>query len=46
MPNSTAERWMPDNAGFYHVAYGLALAIYLLYAISLGRRIRRLNDHK
>lgn len=37
---------MPDNAGYYHVAYVVAIGIYVLYAISLRRRIQRLNGLK
>jgi hypothetical protein len=31
---------MPDNAGFMHAAYGVAAAVYTLYALSLWRRGR------
>lgn len=34
---------MPDNSGYYHAAYGLAIAIYALYAISLFVRRSRLR---
>ncbi len=34
---------MPDNAKFLHLAYGVALAIYALYAWSLYVRGRRLR---
>jgi len=34
---------MPDNAIYYHVAYSIALGIYLLYGISLFVRRSRLR---
>lgn len=34
---------MPDNAKFYYLAYGVALSIYALYALSLYLRGRRLR---
>jgi hypothetical protein len=34
---------MPDNAKFFHLAYGVALTIYALYALSLYLRGRRLR---
>jgi hypothetical protein len=37
---------MPDNAGFYHAAYVIAIAIYVLYAVSLRRRLGRINGSR
>ncbi len=34
---------MPDNAGFYHAAYIVAVVIYVVYAISIGRRTAKLR---
>ncbi len=34
---------MPDNAGYYHVAYIAAIGIYLLYALSISARRARLR---
>jgi hypothetical protein len=42
----TGRRSMPDNAGFYHVAYVVAIAIYVLYAFSLRKRIAGLRGTK
>lgn len=33
---------MPDNAGYYHVAYAATLALYTGYALSLWWRRRGL----
>ena len=34
---------MPENSGFYHAAYVVALVLYVGYAISLKRRMDRLR---
>lgn len=34
---------MPDNGGFYHVAYGLAAAIYAVYALTIYWRWKRVR---
>jgi len=34
---------MPDNAFYYHVAYAAAIAIYVMYALSLVKRKRSLR---
>jgi hypothetical protein len=34
---------MPETSWYYHVAYTIALSIYVLYAISLLTRRRRLR---
>ncbi|HVD60122.1 MAG TPA: hypothetical protein VNC11_04560 [Gemmatimonadaceae bacterium] len=36
---------MPDNSGYYHLAYVLAAVIYGLYAVTLYLRRKRLRDH-
>lgn len=46
MPNSSREGRMPDNAIYYHLAYIVAIAVYVLYAISIRRRINRLSGPK
>jgi len=33
----------PDNAGYLHAAYAAAVIIYLLYALSLSRRRKRVR---
>ena len=35
---------MPDNAGFLHAAYGVALTAYALYALSLWLRHRAVRQ--
>jgi hypothetical protein len=35
---------MPDTSGYYHAAYAIALSIYVLYALSLYMRRKRLRD--
>lgn len=35
---------MPDNSGFYHAAYVVAVVIYGLYALSIRRRAGKLRD--
>jgi hypothetical protein len=46
---SSATRWpppprhMPETSSYYHIAYGVALSIYALYALSLYTRRRRLR---
>ncbi len=32
---------LPDNAGYYHAAYGIAAVVYLGYALLLVRRRAR-----
>ena len=34
---------MPDNAPYYHAAYAAAIAIYLLYTLSLAQRRKKLR---
>lgn len=34
---------MPDTARYYHIAYVAAATIYLLYALTLWRRSRRVK---
>jgi hypothetical protein len=34
----------PDNAGYFQAAYVAAAAIYLLYALTLWIRARRLRE--
>jgi hypothetical protein len=34
---------MPETSTYYHVAYGIALTIYALYAISLWVRRKNLR---
>lgn len=36
---------MPDNALYYHLAYGVALTVYALYGLSLYLRSRRMRGH-
>ena len=36
----------PDNAGYYHAAYIAAAVIYVLYAISIAVRLRRLRGRE
>ena len=31
----------PSNAGYYHVAYLAAIAVYVLYGLSIAARTRR-----
>ena len=38
------EQAMPDTSGYYHAAYTIALSIYVLYALSLYERRKRLRD--
>lgn len=33
----------PDNAGYFHVAYVVAAAVYVGYAISIRQRARTLR---
>jgi hypothetical protein len=35
---------MPDNASYYHAAYGIAIAVYAVYAVTLLRRRARVRD--
>jgi len=35
---------VPNNAGFYHLAYAVATGIYTLYAILLVVRWNRVKD--
>jgi hypothetical protein len=35
---------MPDNAGFYHAAYGMAAAIYAIYALTIYWRWKRVRS--
>jgi hypothetical protein len=35
---------MPETSTYYHVAYTLALTIYVLYSLSLWVRRKRLRD--
>ena len=35
---------MPDTSIYYHVAYAIALAIYVLYGVSLWVRRKRLRE--
>jgi hypothetical protein len=35
---------MPSNEAYYYAAYGIATAMYLLYALSLHLRRRALRD--
>ena len=35
---------MPDTASYYHLAYGVALTIYTLYALSLWLRRKNLRE--
>lgn len=37
---------MPDNAGFYHLAYGAAALIYSAYALSIYVRRKRLRQRR
>lgn len=48
MPEWSAKGWqnMPDNARFYHLAYVIAIAVYVIYAISIRRRMNSLNTQK
>lgn len=34
---------MPDNAGYYHLAYAVATGIYVLYAVFLVMRWKRVK---
>ncbi len=34
---------MPDTTLYYHIAYAVAAAIYLLYVLGLYRRSRRVR---
>jgi hypothetical protein len=34
---------IPDNAGYYHAAYAAAAAVYVLYAISIWWRARKVG---
>jgi hypothetical protein len=36
---------MPDNAGYYHVAYVVTAVIYTLYAVSLYLRRKRIRNN-
>jgi hypothetical protein len=33
----------PSNAGYYHAAYVAAVAVYVLYGVSIAVRARRLR---
>ena len=35
---------MPDNAGYYHLAYAVATGIYAIYAITLVMRWKRVRS--
>ena len=35
---------MPENAGYMHAAYAVAVTTYALYALSLWRRRRAMRD--
>lgn len=35
---------MPETSAYYHLAYGIALTIYLLYGISLWVRRKNLRE--
>ncbi len=37
---------MPDNSGYYHAAYIIAVAIYVLYALSIRRRAAKLRPSR
>jgi hypothetical protein len=37
---------VPDNAGFYHLAYAAAAVIYSAYAFSIHVRRKRLKQRK
>ena len=34
---------MPDNTGYYHAAYAVAITVYALYTITLWRRRARVR---
>lgn len=34
---------MPENSGFYHAAYAVATVIYVLYAVVLTMRRKRVR---
>ncbi len=34
---------MPDNAGYYHLAYAVAAGIYAIYAVTLVMRWKRVK---
>jgi hypothetical protein len=36
---------MPDNAGYYHAAYVLSGVIYVVYALSIYLRRKRILEH-
>jgi hypothetical protein len=36
----------PDNAGYYYAAYIAAAVIYVLYAISVAVRLRRIRERQ
>lgn len=46
MRSLNMEVLMPDNSGFYHAAYVVAVAIYVLYALSIRRRAARLGTSR
>jgi len=35
---------MPDNAGFYHLAYAMAAGIYAAYALTIYWRWKRVRS--
>ena len=37
---------MPDNAGYYHVAYAAASLIYLAYALRLSAKRNKLRSRR
>jgi hypothetical protein len=34
----------PDNAGYYYAAYIATAVIFVLYAVSIAMRLRRVRD--
>jgi hypothetical protein len=34
----------PDNAGYYYAAYVATAVIFILYAVSIAVRLRRVRD--
>jgi hypothetical protein len=37
---------MPENGGFYHLAYAMAGGIYVLYALSIYWRWRKVRQKR
>ncbi|HUQ46983.1 MAG TPA: hypothetical protein VM053_01930 [Gemmatimonadaceae bacterium] len=37
---------MPDNAVFYHLAYGISAAIYVAYAVRLSMKRSKLRSQR